>query len=93
MANMDTTGIVLGVIFGLVAMVIAILKYNNDRQKAETERLVEQAKTNLHLEQIQKDVIEIKLLMCKYDERLQSHAQEINEIKNEIKNLKKKEGK
>lgn len=86
---MDTTGIVLGVIATLVGMVVGIIKLNNDRFNAETKRLVEQTKTNVHLEQIQKEMVEIKILLSKYDDILRTHTQEISDLKNEIKSIKK----
>ena len=86
---MDTTGIVLGVIVTLVGMVIGIIKLNNDRFKSESARLVESTKTNVHLEQIQKEMVEIKILLSKYDDVLRLHTQEISDLKNEIKGIKK----
>ena len=86
---MDTTGIVLGVIVTLLGSIIAILKFANDRHEAETARLVEQARTNVLLTQIEKEITEIKVMLVKYDEAICTHSKEINDLKNDVKNLKK----
>ena len=77
---MDITGIVLGVVISLLGIIITIYKFSADRQKQETERLVEQAKTNVHLSQIQKEILEIKVILCKNDEILRDHERRICDL-------------
>lgn len=64
-----TTGIVLGVIFGLVGMVIAILKYISDKQKREDEKLVKQTELTIKLANIEKELAEIKTLLITNTEK------------------------
>lgn len=87
-----TTGIVLGVIFGLVGMVIAILKYISDKQKREDEKLVKQTELTIKLANIEKELAEIKTLLItntkKYTE-LERRVFILEEKRKEGKNERK----
>lgn len=58
-----TTGIVLGVIFGLVTLTLGILNYINKRNEADTNREVKQKEIEVTLANIQKELVEIKALL------------------------------
>jgi hypothetical protein len=58
-----TTGIVLGVIFGLVTLTLGILNYINKRNEADTNRELKQKEIEVTLANIQKELVEIKALL------------------------------
>lgn len=59
----DTTGIVLTVIFGLVALVLGILNYISKNKEAENKRIAEETELKVKLANIEKELVDIKSLL------------------------------
>lgn len=58
-----TTGIVLTVIFGLVALILGILNYATKNKENENKKLIKQTELEVKLANIEKELIEIKALL------------------------------
>ena len=58
-----TTGIVLTVIFGLVALVLGILNYISKKTEADTQKIAKQTELEVKLTNIEKELLEIKALL------------------------------
>ncbi len=58
-----TTGIVLSVIFGLVALVLGILNYISKKNESDNKKIAKQTELEIKLANIEKELIEIKSLL------------------------------
>lgn len=58
-----TTGIVLTIIFGLVALVLGILNYISKNKEADNKRIAEETELKVKLASIEKELVEIKSLL------------------------------
>ena len=91
---MDITATIIGVIISLITIVGFFLKLSNDNNKRETEQAIAMAKLNTQLCQIQKDIIEMKEMVSKRDDRIENLEKEVFEIKTKCRYIqdKKKKG-
>ena len=67
-----TTGIVLTVIFGLVALVLGILNYISKNKEADNKRIAEETELKVKLASIEKELIEIKGLLLTSTEKYEN---------------------
>ncbi len=58
-----TTGIVLSVVFGLVALVLGILNYISKKNEADSQKIAKQTELEVKLANIEKELVEIKSLL------------------------------
>jgi hypothetical protein len=58
-----TTGIVLSVVFGLVALVLGILNYISKKNEADSQKIAKQTELEVKLANIEKELVEIKALL------------------------------
>lgn len=67
-----TTGIVLTIIFGLVALVLGILNYISKNKEADNKRIAEETELKVKLASIEKELIEIKGLLLTSTEKYET---------------------
>ena len=67
-----TTGIVLTIIFGLVALVLGILNYISKNKEADNKRIAEETELKVKLASIEKELIEIKGLLLTSTEKYEN---------------------
>jgi hypothetical protein len=67
-----TTGIVLTVIFGLVALVIGILNYISKKNETDSQKIAKQTELEVKLASIEKELIEIKGLLLTSTEKYET---------------------
>lgn len=67
-----TTGIVLSVIFGLVALILGILNYATKNKENENKKLIKQTELEVKLANIEKELIEIKALLVSANNKYES---------------------
>lgn len=67
-----TTGIVLGVILGLVTLVLGILNYVNKKNECDNQKIVKQTEFDIKLANIEKELIEIKTLLVASNEKYET---------------------
>lgn len=67
-----TTGIVLTVIFGLVALVLGILNYISKNKESDNKRIAEETELKVKLASIEKELIEIKGLLLTSTEKYET---------------------
>lgn len=67
-----TTGIVLTVIFGLVALVIGILNYISKKNETDSQKIAKQTELEVKLASIEKELIEIKGLLLTSTEKYEN---------------------
>ncbi len=58
-----TTGIVLSVVFGLVALVLGILNYISKKNEVDNQKIAKQTELEVKLANIEKELYEIKSLL------------------------------
>ena len=58
-----TTGIVLSVVFGLVALVLGILNYITKKNETDSQKIAKQTELEVKLANIEKELVEIKSLL------------------------------
>lgn len=58
-----TTGIVLSVVFGLVALVLGILNYITKKNETDSQKIAKQTELEVKLANIEKELLEIKALL------------------------------
>jgi hypothetical protein len=58
-----TTGIVLSVVFGLVALVLGILNYITKKNETDSQKIAKQTELEVKLANIEKELVEIKALL------------------------------
>ena len=58
-----TTGIVLSVVFGLVALVLGILNYITKKNETDSQKIAKQTEFEVKLANIEKELCEIKSLL------------------------------
>jgi len=58
-----TTGIVLSVVFGLVALVLGILNYITKKNETDSQKIAKQTELEVKLTNIEKELVEIKSLL------------------------------
>ena len=91
-----TTGIVLAVIFGLVTLILGILNYINKRNEYDNGKLIKQTEFEIKLINIEKELLEIKAILIKSQEKYEKLECCHNELEKRvfvIENKRKKEGK
>jgi hypothetical protein len=67
-----TTGIVLGVILGLVTLVLGILNYVSKKNECDNQKIVKQTEFDIKLANIEKELIEIKSLLVASNEKYET---------------------
>jgi hypothetical protein len=67
-----TTGIVLGVIFGLVTLVLGVLNYVNKKNECDNQKIAKQTEFDIKLANIEKELIEIKSLLVASNEKYET---------------------
>lgn len=67
-----TTGIVLGVILGLVTLVLGILNYVSKKNECDNQKIVKQTEFDIKLANIEKELIEIKSLLVASNEKYEA---------------------
>ena len=82
-----TTGIVLTVIFGLVALILGILNYVTKTKESENKKIIKQTELEVKLANIEKELIEIKALLVSANKKYETLEKRvfILEKKGEIK--------
>jgi hypothetical protein len=77
-----TTGIVLGVIFGLVTLVLGILNYSNKRNNIDSQRVAKQTELEVKLANIEKELIEIKALLVSSNNKYETLEKRVFYLEN-----------
>lgn len=77
-----TTGIVLAVIFGLVTLVLGILNYINKRNQCDTEKTIKQTELQIKLENIEKELVEIKSILVTSNEKYEKLEKRVFKLEN-----------
>ena len=67
-----TTGIVLTVIFGLVALILGILNYVTKTKESENKKIIKQTELEVKLANIEKELIEIKALLVSANKKYET---------------------
>ncbi|NLL64132.1 MAG: hypothetical protein GX241_07915 [Ruminococcaceae bacterium] len=82
-----TTGIVLTVIFGLVALILGILNYATKNKENENKKIIKQTELEVKLANIEKELIEIKALLVSANNKYETLEKRVFvlEKKGEIK--------
>ncbi len=78
------TGIVIATICALAALIISILRFVTDKNKTSSDTIVEQAKLNVKLMSIEKEVIEIKALLLQTCDKLSTTDRDYYNRYNEL---------
>lgn len=86
-----TTGIVIATICALAALIISILRFYSEKNKDASNNAVEQAKLNVKLISIEKEVIEIKTLLLATCDKLSNtdrdYYNRYNELEKRVTNI------
>ena len=77
-----TTGIVLAVIFGLVTLVLGILNYISKRNQCDTEKTIKQTELQIKLENIEKELVEIKSILVTSNEKYEKLEKRVFKLEN-----------
>ena len=80
-----TTGIVLTVIFGLVALILGILNYATKNKENENKKLIKQTELEVKLANIEKELIEIKALLVSANNKYETLEKRVFVLENKEK--------
>lgn len=80
-----TTGIVLTVIFGLVALILGILNYATKNKENENKKLIKQTELEVKLANIEKELIEIKALLVSANNKYETLEKRVFILENKEK--------
>ena len=83
-----TTGIVLTVIFGLVALILGILNYATKNKENENKKLIKQTELEVKLANIEKELIEIKALLVSANNKYETLEKRVFVLENKEKKWK-----
>lgn len=80
-----TTGIVLTVIFGLVALILGILNYATKTKESENKKIIKQTELEVKLTNIEKELIEIKALLVSANNKYETLEKRVFILENKEK--------
>ncbi len=80
-----TTGIVLTVIFGLVALILGILNYATKNKENENKKIIKQTELEVKLANIEKELIEIKALLVSANNKYETLEKRVFILENKEK--------
>jgi len=80
-----TTGIVLTVIFGLVALILGILNYVTKTKESENKKIIKQTELEVKLANIEKELIEIKALLVSANNKYETLEKRVFVLENKEK--------
>ena len=80
-----TTGIVLTVIFGLVALILGILNYVTKTKESENKKIIKQTELEVKLANIEKELIEIKTLLVSANNKYETLEKRVFVLENKEK--------
>ena len=80
-----TTGIVLTVIFGLVALILGILNYATKNKENENKKIIKQTELEVKLANIEKELIEIKALLVSANKKYETLEKRVFILENKEK--------
>ena len=83
-----TTGIVLSVIFGLVALILGILNYVTKNKENENKKIIKQTELEVKLANIEKELIEIKALLVSANNKYETLEKRVFVLENKEKKWK-----
>jgi hypothetical protein len=83
-----TTGIVLSVVFGLVALVLGILNYISKKNEADSQKIAKQTELEVKLANIEKELVEIKSLLVASNNKYEMLEKRVFILEQEKSNTK-----
>lgn len=83
-----TTGIVLSVVFGLVALVLGILNYISKKNEADSQKIAKQTELEVKLTNIEKELVEIKSLLVASNNKYEMLEKRVFILEQEKSNTK-----
>ena len=83
-----TTGIVLSVVFGLVALVLGILNYISKKNEADSQKIAKQTELEVKLANIEKELVEIKSLLVASNNKYETLEKRVFILEQEKSNTK-----